>query len=546
MLKVVGANEWKTRIGSYILISTCILCVLLVITVTIERKEKSQTYCSTVFWSPKAGFSIKNWGQSNGDISKGVARACYKHSIFQNGWSFLEIETQADYPDRIQAFAAGMLEGSLTWKLIYDHWSNTIGSECNKNDESQKFCSWAKNILKRKYENSKTESEIKERDSPYWYQIRLFYHQMAGLQHGWQLGVHESREDINIPEEDFRLLNAISDWCDIQDYYMKFIDPAYNNRHRHKYANLFIKLLSDRKVLIGHSTDDLYSSMLRMHKHYYFRFHISSITNSLSVHGINISFTGYPGTIYSSDNYYIIQNKEEHFLIGGIRARVMAANRLAQSGRSWCKYMSHRSSTDVKQWMIVDINGFLKNKSNKIVEKEGKCSNVGFVYVADQVFGKLNYKDITEYICKTEYWFSTRTSYIDGSIKKCNTNMSSQCEDYNFVEFYQQNITTLQGLATLLNCLGNKGVLNSEIYEFFGNVDMKLYSASLSGSIEYLSNARPVQSLEFNNSTHQVNRKEISAKLKQICWSKFVPTLYDGQPDIFEFDFVSPTWSWVS
>lgn len=90
-----------------------------------DREELSGTYCSTVFWSPKAGFHIEFWGQRHDleNVSKGVARACYKHSIMENGWSFLEIETQAEYPDRIQAFAAGMLEGALTWKPIYDHWS---------------------------------------------------------------------------------------------------------------------------------------------------------------------------------------------------------------------------------------------------------------------------------------------------------------------------------------------------------------------------------------------------------------------------------------
>lgn len=125
MLKVVGANEWKTRLGSYILLSTCLICLLLVITSSMDREELSGTYCSTVFWSPKAGFHIEFWGQRLDleNVSKGVARACYKHSIMENGWSFLEIETQAEYPDRIQAFAAGMLEGALTWKPIYDHWS---------------------------------------------------------------------------------------------------------------------------------------------------------------------------------------------------------------------------------------------------------------------------------------------------------------------------------------------------------------------------------------------------------------------------------------
>lgn len=125
MLKVVGASDVKTRLGSYILGLTMVFAILLLIIVEGDRPVMSGTYCATAFWSPKAGFHIEFWGQRNDieNVSKGVARACYKNNVMENGWSFLEIDTQSGYPDRIQAFAAGMLEGALTWKSIYDHWS---------------------------------------------------------------------------------------------------------------------------------------------------------------------------------------------------------------------------------------------------------------------------------------------------------------------------------------------------------------------------------------------------------------------------------------
>lgn len=43
--------------------------------------------------------------------------------IIFNSWAQIELETQANYPDKIQAISAGILEGALTWKNIYEQWS---------------------------------------------------------------------------------------------------------------------------------------------------------------------------------------------------------------------------------------------------------------------------------------------------------------------------------------------------------------------------------------------------------------------------------------
>lgn len=125
MLKVVGASTWKTTVASCVLILSLIGAVLLLLIAKIERPGPSSIFCATAFWSSKAGFRVEFWGQKSdlGKVAKGAARACYRDSVEDNGWGFLEVETQADFPDRIQAIAAGMLEGALTWAKIYDHWS---------------------------------------------------------------------------------------------------------------------------------------------------------------------------------------------------------------------------------------------------------------------------------------------------------------------------------------------------------------------------------------------------------------------------------------
>jgi Phospholipase B len=88
------------------------------------RPEYDGNYCATAYWTPKTGYRFEPWGQVKdiAAVPNSAARACFKDSTLENGWSKMEIDTQAGYPDRVQAFAAGMLEGVLTWKSIYDHW----------------------------------------------------------------------------------------------------------------------------------------------------------------------------------------------------------------------------------------------------------------------------------------------------------------------------------------------------------------------------------------------------------------------------------------
>lgn len=49
--------------------------------------------------------------------------ACYNFAFFLfYSWAQIEVETQRTYPDWVQAFGAGILEGSLTWNNIYNQW----------------------------------------------------------------------------------------------------------------------------------------------------------------------------------------------------------------------------------------------------------------------------------------------------------------------------------------------------------------------------------------------------------------------------------------
>lgn len=137
-----------------------------------------------------------------------------------------------------------------------------------------------------------------------------------------------------------------------------------------------------------------------------------------------------------------------------------------------------------------------------------------------------------------------------------NTNLSSHSEKQKFVEFYQQNITTLLDLATLFNRLGYRGDMDVNYPEFFGNIDMKLYSTTSSDDVEFLSNSGPSQKVELYSppqalrSTKSVHEKRptegFPVIMNKFSWSDDMPMQHEGQPETFDFDFVSPKWAWVS
>lgn len=80
----------------------------------------------------------------------------------------MEIETQAEYPDWVQAHAAGLLEGSLSWQLIYWHWQNTIEKTC---EDREDFCDQARDLFAENTSNIRNKSRIYSSTDPFWHQV---------------------------------------------------------------------------------------------------------------------------------------------------------------------------------------------------------------------------------------------------------------------------------------------------------------------------------------------------------------------------------------
>jgi hypothetical protein len=83
-------------------------------------------------------------------------------------WAILEVETRDEYPDWVQAYSAGLLEGSLTWQLIYWHWQNTVQNICENQIE---FCKHVRSFVEINSENVKDVAEKKGDNDPFWHQV---------------------------------------------------------------------------------------------------------------------------------------------------------------------------------------------------------------------------------------------------------------------------------------------------------------------------------------------------------------------------------------
>jgi hypothetical protein len=110
----------------------------------------------------------------------------------------------------------------------------------------------------------------------------------------------------------------------------------------------------------------------------------------------------------------------------------MAANRLAQGGRFWGRYLARANSgTGSKQWLVVDYSQIagtdtitalsvdkrfasklLSNPQSKqqIVEKTTKGSR-GLLWVVEQISGLTHYADQTHTLQNTGFWVSNGLPY---------------------------------------------------------------------------------------------------------------------------------------
>jgi len=187
-------------------------------------------------------------------------------------------------------------------------------------------------------------------------------------------------------------------------------------------CSALVKVLpNNADILVSQDTWSTYQSMLRILKTYKFHYHQTAAKGSPVIPGYTMSFSSYPASLTSGDDFYVISsglvsmettignsNPDLWKYVTAERSvlewtRSMVANRLAKTGAEWTKYLTmYNSGTYNNQWMVVDMKLFKKNSPLKS----------GLLWVVEQLPKYVVRDDKTDVLRNQSYWPSYNVPYF--------------------------------------------------------------------------------------------------------------------------------------
>lgn len=357
-----------------------------------------------------------------------VAYARYSSRINQTGWDELELVTNGQLNDSVQAYYGGYLESSLTAKLIKSSRINILQEK--KND----WCKKLSPFIRKNLDYTIKMVEQNKAADIYWHQVGLTLYQLAGLDDGYAqvngIGGHR-KPHLEIDPCGVILLNLQPELGDLQSIMEQNLFEEKLPR-----CSAIVKMVNN-DVYVAHNTWDNYRGMLRMLKKY--------TLNYKSSKAKSISMSSYFGTVYSIDDYYITSanmvimetTNENHnnSLWRTIRPnnmvfqfiRNIVSNRLADSGEEWVKYYSRENSgTYNNQFMVIDYK---------------RMNQSGLLTVLEQMPGFMVHADKSDHLRQHTYWASFNVPYFAKISKE--SGQDSMCEKYGDHYCYEKTSRAL-------------------------------------------------------------------------------------------------------
>ncbi|CAL8471420.1 g10962 [Coccomyxa elongata] len=322
----------------------------------------------------------------------------------------LHIKTNGKYTDKEQMFAAGFFEGFTTAERIHDYWSNTYTYFVEgMNASLPEPLAW----LKRQEEWARREVS-EHQESSYWQMLGLLFEQFDGLVAGYNARHHLEPDRIPaLSRLDFVFVNGNGELYDLLEAKSPHLHAVAPDRMSavelfHDLAlkgrcSALITVTPDfSDLFMGHSTWDSYSQMMKLFKHYSFQLHLPGVAAQ------QMSFSSYPGELFSDDDLYMMDSKmvvlsttnkmfntslydslTHESLVSWQRVRV--ANALATSGEEWVSYLDKlNSGTYNNQYMVLDLKRFTP----------GSELPAGLLWVAEQIPGLIASADLTEQLAR--------------------------------------------------------------------------------------------------------------------------------------------------
>lgn len=211
----------------------------------------------------------------------------------RKGWGYLEIETSSNYPDMIQAYQAGFLEGTICGDLIYDYYEKMIiNSTLIKENYYPTLMSFLDANTQWILNGVKSGQKF-----PMWLHLCLLYKQIEGVYHA----VKQLKPNANITYSHMILLHAMGEFPEI---------IAGLGLRPPKYGVDFGTVIMKRVVgynktntFILHSK--LYEDEIRFQKKYTLPYLMVALTDNHKVRSKTLMFTSPPGIVTAEDGFYI-------------------------------------------------------------------------------------------------------------------------------------------------------------------------------------------------------------------------------------------------
>lgn len=514
----------------------------------------------------------------DGTVAGWVAWGNFTDQIDQNGWSFLNVITDENHNDQSQAYAAGLVEGYLTTDLMYKFWMNTVDGYCSDPQDAD-YCARLYQFLDDNRQWIKSQTVQSAATDPYWHQVDLVMQQQQGIQDGYQSTFPISATDSDILNDYGFLFFQLAG--DLEDLEMA-LNKTYNVKRilgSGSCSALIKPLPGNSDLYVAHDTWSTYQSMLRVLKLYEFHFHQTDQPGSPLVPGFNVSFSSYPGTIISIDDFYVVSSglTTMETTIGNNNnalwqyvqpntifeyVRVTVANRLATDGSTWTTiFGQHNSGTYNNEWMVVDYNKFTPGEATL---------QDGLLWISEQLPGMYESEDRTDTIRQQGYWASYNAPYFPDifNASGCVELVETYGDWYSYDKtpralIFKRDHGTVVDIDTMIALMRSNDYTNDPLsacectppysaenaisarsdlnpangtYPFdslghrsHGGIDMKLTTYSSSKTLQFIAYGGPTYD-----------------KVPPFQWSTFDladSTPHMGQPDLWQFRPVYTLWN---
>ncbi|KAL0983974.1 hypothetical protein UPYG_G00135420 [Umbra pygmaea] len=379
--------------------------LLILIGLATASTQNYQIKEATVYWDAAQKSVILKEGVLE---KEGGAYGYYNNTLTLTGWGVLEI--QAGYgeiptSDETTSFLAGYLEGFLTAKQMFNHYTNIYPQMI----KDEKILEPLKDFMTKQDYWTREQVKLRRNSDTLWLHVGLILAQLDGLHAG---AAHWAKSHQQEPLSMFavQLLNEVGDLLDL----IPALTPRLNvsrgpGRFRLPvmgHCSALIKVMPGfENLLFAHSSWFNYASTMRIYKHWDFRLTGTHIATG------RMSFSSYPGILTSLDDFYLLGSGllmtqttnsvfntslytlvTPHSLLAWQRVRL--ANVMAHTGNQWADIFSkYNSGTYNSQYMLLDMSKVLLGRSIKD----------GALTVVEQIPGLVLHSDQTQAL-RQGYW----------------------------------------------------------------------------------------------------------------------------------------------